>query len=218
MKIHKEGLASISFVIIISAALSYMCLSLTDYHPLAWVLTVILAGFAIFVISFFRVPKRSPKGNSHEISAPADGKIVIIEEVEEPEYFEGKRLQVSIFMSFFNVHANWVPMTGVISHYKYHPGNYLAAWHPKSSTKNERTTIVIKNEDGTEILCRQIAGLVARRVVCYAHKGKHFNAGDEIGFIKFGSRADLFLPLGTEVLVKKGDKVTGAETIIAKLK
>lgn len=218
MKIHKEGYASIFIVFLVSAGISYLCLDLLNYHAAAWIIPIILFAFALFVVSFFRVPVRMPKGNNYDVSAPADGKIVIIQEVEEPEYFQGKRLQVSIFMSFFNVHANWFPITGLISFYKYHPGNYLAAWHPKSSTKNERTTIVLKNEDGTEVLCRQIAGLCARRVVCYAKKDKCFNAGDEIGFIKFGSRADLFLPLGTEVLVKKGDKVIGAETIVARLK
>ncbi|MDY5823593.1 MAG: phosphatidylserine decarboxylase, partial [Candidatus Coprenecus sp.] len=133
------------------------------------------------------------------------------------EYFHDRRLQVSVFMSFFNVHINWAPITGIISFFRYHPGNYLAAWHPKSSTKNERTTIVLKNEDGTEVLCRQIAGLFARRVVCYAEYQKPFKAGEQIGFIKFGSRADLFLPLDTKINVKIGDKVTGSETIVAQL-
>lgn len=147
----------------------------------------------------------------------ADGKVVIIQEVEEPEYFHGRRLQISVFMSFFDVHVNWAPVSGTVSFYRYHRGSYLAAWHSKSSTKNERTTIVFKNEDGTEVLCRQIAGLFARRVVCYAEYDKKFKAGQQIGFIKFGSRADVFLPLGTKVNVSVGDKVRGAETVIAEL-
>ena len=151
------------------------------------------------------------------ITAPADGKVVIIQEVEEPEYFHGRRLQISVFMSFFDVHVNWAPVSGTVSFYRYHRGSYLAAWHSKSSTKNERTTIAFRNEDGTEVLCRQIAGLFARRVVCYAEYDKKFKAGQQIGFIKFGSRADVFLPLGTKINVSVGDKVVGAETIIAEL-
>jgi phosphatidylserine decarboxylase len=157
-------------------------------------------------------------GSGTLVSAPADGKIVIVGEVEEPEYFKGKRIQVSVFMSFFNVHVNWFPISGEVVHYKYHPGKYVAAFYPKSSEKNERTTIVIRNENGTEILTRQIAGLVARRVVCYAQKGKMVEAGGPEGFIKFGSRADIFLPLDAKINVKVGDKVVGSETIIAEIK
>ena len=217
MKIHKEGTAiiAISFVLALVLGGGSFCLHLPSV--LSWILTVIPIGFGIFFICFFRDPVRTPKGDSHKVTAPADGKIVIIEEVDEPEYFHDRRLQISVFMSFFNVHINWAPINGIVSFFRYHRGNYLAAWHPKSSTKNERTTIVLKNEDGTEVLCRQIAGLFARRVVCYAEYRKPFKAGQQIGFIKFGSRADVFLPLGTKVNVKLGDKVTGAETVIATL-
>lgn len=217
MKIHREGgpviTMSFVFALILGGSLYYF-----GVHPaICWVFTLIPAGFGIFFMCFFRNPRRSPAGDSHKVTAPADGKVVIIQEVEEPEYFHDRRLQVSVFMSFFNVHVNWAPVSGIVSFFRYHRGHYLAAWHPKSSTKNERTTIVIRNEDGTEVLCRQIAGLFARRVVCYAEYDKQFKAGEQIGFIKFGSRADVFLPLGTRVNVAVGDKVTGAETVIAEL-
>ncbi len=217
MKIHKEGnviiTTAVLFTLIIGGSLFWFC----GVNWWTCLITFFPFGLAVFMISFFRDPKRTPKGDSHLVAAPADGKIVIIEETEEGEYFKDRRLQVSIFMSFFNVHINWAPISGIVTFFKYHRGKYLAAWHPKSSTKNERTTIVFRNEDGTEVLCRQIAGLVARRVVCYAEIEKNFKSGEQIGFIKFGSRADVFLPLGTKVNVKIGDKVTGSETIIAEL-
>ncbi len=217
MKIHKEGntiiLTSVFFTLLIGGLLFFLC-------GVKWwtiLITFIPFALAVFMIAFFRDPKRTPTGDSHLVTAPADGEIVIIEEAMENEYFHDKRLQVSVFMTFFNVHINWAPISGVVSFFRYHRGKYLAAWHPKSSTKNERTTIVFRNEDGTEVLCRQIAGLFARRVVCYAEYDKSFTAGQQIGFIKFGSRADVFLPLGTKVNVKLGDKVVGSETIIAEL-
>ena len=217
MRIHKEGnliiLTSVLFAAVIAGSLFYF----NGVNVWTCIVSAIPIIFAIFFIAFFRDPVRHPAGDSHKVTAPADGKIVIIKEVEENEYFHDRRLQVSIFMSFFNVHINWAPISGIISFFRYHPGNYLAAWHPKSSTKNERTTIVLKNEDGTEVLCRQIAGLVARRVVCYAEYEKPFKAGEQIGFIKFGSRADLFLPLDTKINVKIGDKVVGSETIVAEI-
>lgn len=217
MRIHKEGnliiLTSVLFAAVIAGSLFYF----NGVNVWTCIVSAIPIIFAVFFIAFFRDPVRHPVGDSHKVTAPADGKIVIIKEVEENEYFHDRRLQVSIFMSFFNVHINWAPISGIISFFRYHPGNYLAAWHPKSSTKNERTTIVLKNEDGTEVLCRQIAGLVARRVVCYAEYEKPFKAGEQIGFIKFGSRADLFLPLDTKINVKIGDKVVGSETIVAEL-
>ncbi|HIZ86443.1 MAG TPA: phosphatidylserine decarboxylase family protein [Candidatus Coprenecus stercoravium] len=217
MKIHREGAPIIILSLVFALILGGPCFYLGAHPALSWILTLIPVGFAVFFMCFFRDPKRTPTGDSHKVTAPADGKIVIIQEVEEPEYFNDRRLQISVFMSFFNVHINWAPISGIVSFFRYHRGNYLAAWHPKSSTKNERTTIVFKNEDGTEVLCRQIAGLFARRVVCYAEYDKPFKAGQQIGFIKFGSRADVFLPLGTKVNVNVGDKVTGSETVIAEL-
>ncbi len=218
MRIHKEGLKTILITFTSAIGLSVLLLMACDYSVWAWAGVSIFILFTIFVLSFFREPNRKANGSGTLVSAPADGKIVIVEEVEEPEYFKGKRIQVSVFMSFFNVHVNWYPISGEVVHYKYHPGKYVAAFYPKSSEKNERTTIVIRNENGTEVLTRQIAGLFARRVVCYAEKGKKVEAGRQEGFIKFGSRADIFLPLDAKLNVKVGDKVTGSESIIAEIK
>lgn len=218
MKVHKEGYKTIFITLSLSVVLSIIALDIFNYTLWSWVAVALFMGFTVFILSFFRVPVREAKGSGTLVSAPADGKVVIVEEVEEPEYFQGKRIQVSVFMSFFNVHVNWYPVTGEVVHYKYHPGKYVAAFYPKSSEKNERTTIVIRNENGTEVLTRQIAGLFARRVVCYAQKGKHVEAGGPEGFIKFGSRADIFLPLDAKLNVKVGDKVVGSESIIAEIK
>jgi phosphatidylserine decarboxylase len=177
-------------------------------------LSVVLA---IIVLQFFRVPKRSTTSNSKHIIAPADGKVVVIEEVVETEYFKGPRRQVSIFMSPINVHINFNPISGIVSYFKYHPGKFLVAWHPKSSTDNERTTVVVKHDNGTEILFRQIAGAMARRICWYVDKGTIVEQGKEFGFIKFGSRVDIFLPLDAKILVNLNDKPVGGETIIAEL-
>ena len=217
MIIHKEGYASICFVLTVSLLLSITLLLISDFALYSYIISFILVGFAIFVISFFRVPVREKKGSATLVSAPADGKVIIIKEVEEPEYFKGRVLQVSIFMSVFNVHANWYPITGKVCYFKYHPGDYLIAKHPKASIHNERSSIAIRNEHGCEVLCRQIAGLIARRIVCYTKPNTEVKAGEELGFIKFGSRADLFFPLGTKINVKLGDRVVGSETIIAEI-
>ena len=218
MKVHKEGYKTIFITLTLAIIFSIIALDIFDYTMWAWVAVALFIGFTIFILSFFRVPVRVANGSGTLVSAPADGKVVIVEEVEEPEYFKGKRIQVSVFMSFFNVHVNWFPVSGEVVHYKYHPGKYVAAFYPKSSEKNERTTIVIRNENGTEVLTRQIAGLFARRVVCYAQKGKKVEAGGPEGFIKFGSRADIFLPLDAKLKVKVGDKVVGSASIIAEIK
>ncbi|MBR2298820.1 MAG: phosphatidylserine decarboxylase family protein [Bacteroidales bacterium] len=218
MKVHKEGYKTIFVTLSLAILFSLIALEIFNYTMWAWIAVALFVGFTIFILSFFRVPVRVANGSGTLVSAPADGKVVIVEEVEEPEYFKGKRIQVSVFMSFFNVHVNWFPLSGEVVHYKYHPGKYVAAFYPKSSEKNERTTIVIRNENGTEILTRQIAGLFARRVVCYAQKGKKVEAGGPEGFIKFGSRADIFLPLDAKLNVKVGDKVVGSESIIAEIK
>lgn len=218
MKVHKEGYKTIFVTLSLAILFSLIALETFNYTMWAWIAVALFVGFTIFILSFFRVPVRVANGSGTLVSAPADGKVVIVEEVEEPEYFKGKRIQVSVFMSFFNVHVNWFPLSGEVVHYKYHPGKYVAAFYPKSSEKNERTTIVIRNENGTEILTRQIAGLFARRVVCYAQKGKKVEAGGPEGFIKFGSRADIFLPLDAKLNVKVGDKVVGSESIIAEIK
>lgn len=217
IKFHKEGIKTILLTFAVSIALSFIVLDLMGFTYISWIIVAVFIGFTIFILSFFRVPERETKGSDTLVCAPADGKVVIVKEVQENEYFRSKVIQVSIFMSFFNVHVNWFPISGEVAYYKYHPGHNFSAFVPKSSEKNERTTIVIKNKNGVEILNRQIAGLYARRIVCYAEKGKTVEAGGQEGFIKFGSRADLFLPLGTKINVALGDKVIGSESIIAEL-
>ena len=179
-------------------------------------------GFAIviylLVLQFFRNPKRHTISNAGDIIAPADGKVVLIEELEETEYLNDKRKMISIFMSPLNVHVNRVPITGKVTYTKYHPGKYLVAWHPKSSTLNERTTVVMQNDTTGPVLFRQIAGAVARRIAIYCKIGEQYNAGQEFGFIRFGSRMDIFLPLEAEICVDIGDKPIVGETIIAKIK
>ena len=212
---HKEGhkiiLITFSIIVTIFLLLDYFSIEYKMYIQL------FLIGQLIIVLQFFRNPRRITSfGNNHVVS-PVDGKVVVIEEVYEPEYFKDKRIQVSIFMSPLNVHVTRYPVSGEVLFSKYHPGKYLVAWHPKSSTENERTTIVIKNESSVEILYRQIAGALARRIVNYAKKSSKVNQGEDAGFIKFGSRVDLFLPLNTKINVKLNQKVKGAEDIIANI-
>ena len=213
--IHKEGykmfLVTTILVVILNVA-SFL------WFPSLLMFTGILSALAIFIlIVFFRNPKREILVTDDQtIYAPADGKIVVIEEAQENEYFKDKRLQISIFMSPANVHVNRTPISGTVNYFKYHPGKYMVAWNPKSSTENERTTTVIDN-GSTEILMRQIAGLLAKRIVNYIDEGLVVKQGTDMGFIKFGSRVDLFLPLGADVKVKIGQKVKGNKTIIAKL-
>ena len=210
---HKEG-----FNIILSTffAVAIIVISL-DYFEVknAFTIKVFLILMLVFVLQFFRNPKISVKKNENHILSPVDGKVVIIEEVFEPEYFKDKRLQVSVFMSPINVHVTRYPASGNIIFSKYHPGAYLVAWHPKSSTKNERTTVVIENDNFEKILYRQIAGALARRIVNYAKVGNSAIQGEDAGFIKFGSRVDLFLPIGTKVNVKLNQSVKGGVTVIA---
>ena len=210
---HKEG-----FNIILSTFLAVAIIVISlDYFEVknAFAIKVFLILMLVFVLQFFRNPKISVKKNENHILSPVDGKVVIIEEVFEPEYFKDKRLQVSVFMSPINVHVTRYPASGNIIFSKYHPGAYLVAWHPKSSTKNERTTIVIENDNFEKILYRQIAGALARRIVNYAKVGNSAIQGEDAGFIKFGSRVDLFLPIGTKVNVKLNQKVKGGITVIA---
>jgi phosphatidylserine decarboxylase len=167
------------------------------------------------IVQFFRSPKIKISKNEAHVLSPADGKVVVIEETTETEYFKDKRIQVSIFMSPTNVHINRNPIGGIVRYFKYHPGKYLMAWNPKSSTENERTTVVIERKNGVELLFRQIAGALARRIVWYVKEGKQVEQGDEFGFIKFGSRVDVFFPLGTKINVNLGDKVKGGITVIA---
>ena len=212
---HKEGFTIIivSFVLIAVAALLA-----EQFIGLKWLriaLQLILLLFLVLILQFFRNPDRQPLALENAVVSPVDGKVVIVKEVEEPEYFKGKRLQVSIFMSPLNVHVTRYPVSGKVVFSKYHPGKYLVAWHPKSSTLNERTTIVVDNPTYGEVLYRQIAGAVARRIVNYAEVGQAVTQGTDAGFIKFGSRVDVFLPIETPVLVKEGQFVKGGVTLIA---
>jgi phosphatidylserine decarboxylase len=175
----------------------------------------VLGLMLIAVLQFFRNPQRVTVIDPQRIIAPADGKIVIIEKVREPEYFGDERLQISIFMSPINVHVNRNPVSGMVSFFRYHPGDYLVAWHPKSSTLNERTTVVVRTKEGKEVLFRQIAGALARRIRWYVAEGDTVQQGQEFGFIKFGSRVDIYLPLGSKPLVQIGQKVRGGETYLA---
>lgn len=216
MKINKEG----HKIILVSALILVGLIYLLDFLiAIPWITSILgLMALVLFflIVWFFRMPPREAVIGDDLIIAPSDGKVVIIEKVHEPEYFEGERIQVSIFMSPLNVHAQWYPINGKVNYYKYHPGKYLVAWHPKSSTLNERSTLVLENKEGKEILVRQIAGAVARRIVTYSKSGEESIQGKEFGFIKFGSRIDLFLPLDCEVVAKIGDKVQGSLTTIAK--
>jgi len=218
MTLHKEGTGTISLTIIgllaANAALRYFLPEQEILHTLLLIVSLFLF---VIVVQFFRKPTRTTVKNPKHIIAPADGKVVVIEEVVETEYFKGPRRQVSIFMSPLNVHINFNPISGIVSYAKYHAGKYLVAWHPKSSTENERTTIVVKHHNGTEVLFRQIAGALARRICWYVKEGQAVEQGSEFGFIKFGSRIDIFLPLDAKILVNIDDKPVGGETVIAEL-
>ena len=216
IRFHKEGYK----IIVIAFILSITGILLAEkFIEIIWVvkaIQIIILAFLFIVLQFFRNPKRATNLNENTIIAPVDGKVVVIEEVEEPEYFKDKRLQVSIFMSPINVHVTRYAMSGSVKYSKYHPGKYLVAWHPKASTENERTTIVLDNKVFGEVLYRQIAGALAKRIVNYAKEGTEVIQGTDAGFIKFGSRVDLYLPIGTELTVKLGDVVKGGTQVVAK--
>ncbi|MFM7024109.1 MAG: phosphatidylserine decarboxylase family protein [Flavobacteriales bacterium] len=216
--IHREGIPTI-IVTLLVAGLLVFCAHLTCIVFIHWLAYAIAAFLLILVLQFFRNPKRHATLSDLGVISPCDGKVVVIEETTETEYFKDKRIQVSIFMSPINVHVNRNPISGIVKYVKYHPGKYLVAWHPKSSTENERSTIVIENQvNKQEILFRQIAGFLARRIVFYSKEGDKAVQGAEFGFIKFGSRVDLYFPLGTEIKVKIDDVVKGGITTIAELK
>ena len=214
--IHREGTATIIvsflFVLLLNAVGTFFFYHIPFMRYLIW-------GFSLFllitVLQFFRNPKRHTQKSEDYIIAPADGKVVVIEETTENEYFKDKRIQVSIFMSPINVHVNRYPISGQVTYAKYHPGEYLVAWHPKASTDNERTSIVVKQKENQEVLFRQVAGALARRIVYYCKEGDKAEQGSEFGFIKFGSRVDLYFPLGTQINVQLNQKVRGGETIVA---
>lgn len=219
MTIHKEGYASLAIAAIVLTVIN-IAANVFISPDYSWIHTSILAiSIVLFliVLQFFRSPSRSLTKNEKYIIAPADGKVVVIEETTETEVLKDRRIQVSIFMSPFNVHVNRFPISGQVTFSKYHPGLFLVAWHPKSSTENERTTVVIENNTKTPILLRQIAGALARRIVCYPKAGWMVKQGEELGFIKFGSRVDLFLPLGTKIKVGMNEKVLGGVTVLAEL-
>lgn len=219
MHYHREGykIIIVSSLLIILADIGVFYF-LNSFPIIKFILAIGLMAFLILIIQFFRVPDRNPTLSEDGVISPADGTVVVIEEVEETEYFNDKRIQVSIFMSPLNVHANYYPIDGEVSYYRYHPGKYLVAWHPKSSTENEHSSIVVKKKNGIEILFKQIAGAVARRIVCYAKEGEQIAQAEEVGFIKFGSRIDLLLPIDSEILVELDQKVQGRITTIANLK
>ena len=209
MTLHREGTSIILFSLVIYLVLSALngIYIFPLSHIIGYIVYALLLFMLVLIVQFFRIPKRKNTYQKNEITCPADGKVVVIEETTETEYFKDKRIQVSIFMSPLNVHANYYPIKGTLPFVKYHPGKFLVAWHPKSSTDNERTTIVVKNEDGKEILIRQIAGAVARRICYYSQEKDKVEQAGELGFIKFGSRVDLFLPLDTKIDVALGQRV-----------
>lgn len=214
MTIHKEGFTIIFYTLLILVGINA---PLEYWAAGAWYTTtveILSLIFFVLIVQFFRHPSRNIPNDPNAIIAPADGKVVVIEEVQEPEFIKGACRQISIFMSPVNVHVNRYPVSGEVVYEKYHPGKYLVAWHPKSSTENERTTVAVKHEKGT-VLFRQIAGALAKRIVCYSKTGHKAVAGGEFGFIKFGSRVDVYIPLDAKVHVELNQKTTGGETIIA---
>jgi phosphatidylserine decarboxylase len=216
MTIHKEGRKFLltSFLILISAG----WLSFAFLGGWAWFVVMTMTFFFLVFLQFFRHPDRKiPHFDDQLIYAPCDGKVVVIEEAYEGEFFDDRRIQVSIFMSPFNVHVNRYPFSGLVAYYKYHPGKFLVAWHPKSSSENERTTIVLENPKGHQVLLRQVAGALARRIIAYVKTGEQVKQGEELGFIKFGSRVDLYLPVGSLVEVGLEQVVVGNMTVIGRL-
>ena len=216
MTIHKEGYKIIAWSTIIFGIINILCFYFISFAEplLIWIIFILTLGFLIFIISFFRVPNRKLTISEDSIVAPADGKVISIEEVQADEYFTDRRIQVSIFMSPLNVHVNRNPVSGEVAYSKYHKGKYLVAWHPKSSTENERHSVVYR-KGSKEILVKQIAGAVAKRIINYLQVGQKAEQSAEMGFIKFGSRVDLLLPLDARINVKIGDKPEGGVTVIA---
>ena len=213
MKLHKEGYKSLRNEIIILIILAYF--SYISDNKIVESLYAIMIFIFVITLNFFRIPKRTFERQNDIIYSPCDGKVVVIEETLETEYYKDKRIQVSVFMSPLNVHNNLYPISGMVTYTKYHPGKFLVAWNPKASADNERSTVVVENNK-ISVLCRQIAGALARRIITYSKAKDSVNSADEIGFIKFGSRVDLFLPIGTKIEVVNGDKVIGGQSIIAK--
>src|SRR5471030_498532 len=218
MTIHKEGYSSIAicilFIFVLNAFIQFF---FPDYTVVKWIFYILSFALFVIILQFFRSPKITISKDERYVLCPADGKVVVIEETTETEFLKDKRIQLSVFMSPINVHINRNPISGVVKYFKYNPGKYLVAWHPKSSTENERTTIVIENSNGVAVLFRQIAGALARRIVWYVKEGDQVEQGEQFGFIKFGSRVDVFLPLGSQIRVAIGQAVKGGRTILAEL-
>lgn len=217
MKIDKDSYGSLAVVFVLGAFAIWA--SLRFVHPafLAWTLAVLVWLFCTWQLFFFRIPDRHKAGSDKTITSAADGKVVILDEAEETEILGRKCKRICVYMNFFDVHANYWPVTGEVTYYRYHPGKHLLAFKPKASEDNEHTTVVIRTPDGKEVLFRQLAGTFARRIVCYAKPGMKVEAGEQCGIIKFGSRLDMYLPADAEVKVKPGDRVVAAEGIIANL-
>ncbi|MBW4890107.1 phosphatidylserine decarboxylase family protein [Mucilaginibacter sp. HMF5004] len=219
MTIHKEGYTSIAlcilFIMVLNAIIQLYFPGATAFK---WIIYILSFALFVIILQFFRSPAIQINMDEKMVLCPADGKVVVIEEVEETEFLKDKRIQISVFMSPVNVHINRNPISGVVKFFKYHPGKFLVAWHPKSSTENERTTIAIENSNGTTVLFRQIAGALARRIVWYVKEGDVVEQGQQFGFIKFGSRVDIFLPLGTKINVGLDEVVKGGKTVLAELK
>lgn len=218
MTIHREGHTILFILLIVLFGLNWLVFSYYPQSPFIQNSAILVSViFYLLILQFFRNPVFEITTNTKHVLAPADGKVVVVEEAEETEYFKARKKMVSIFMSPVNVHVNRAPVSGVISFFKYHPGKYLVAWHPKSSTENERTTVAVRMQNGVEVVFRQIAGALARRIKWYIKEGQAIEQGQEFGFIKFGSRVDIFLPLDAEITVKVGDITRGGRTIIAEL-
>lgn len=220
MTLHREGYLIMMVGLLILAGIQVGNFFLYQWTGWLWLFLLLTLGalvMAYLIIQFFRIPKRECVFSEYDVMCPADGEVVVIEETEETEYFNDKRIQISIFMSPLNVHQNLNPISGIIKYVKYHPGLFLVAWHPKSSTDNERSTVVTEHSSGQEVLFRQIAGAVARRICYYVQPNQKVTTGEEFGFIKFGSRIDVYLPIGTKINVKIGDKVKGKLTKLGEL-
>ena len=218
MTIHREGKNWVWGTFITVLLINFLVLNFRAEHD--WIIVLVLIVTLVFfllILQFFRYPKRNITRNENYVIAPADGKVVVIERTEESEYYKDKRIQVSIFMSPINVHANWYPMSGKIKFLRYHKGKYLVAWHPKASTENERSTIVVEKDSNKTILLRQIAGALAKRIVYYPRENDLVKQGAEMGFIKFGSRVDIYLPLTAKINVELNQKTKGGVTVIAEL-
>jgi len=216
MTIHKEGYTSIAlsilFIFVTNTVIKYY---IPDVTWFVWIWYILSFALFVIILQFFRSPSVAVTIHDRKIICPADGKVVVIEETEETEFFKDKRIQISVFMSPVNVHVNKNPISGLVKFFKYHPGKFLVAWHPKSSTENERTTTVVEHKSGVQILYRQIAGALARRIVWYVKEDEQVEQSQEFGFIKFGSRVDVFLPLGTQVNVNLNEVVKGGVTVLA---